>query len=326
MLSCRHLQGVLPVYLMLDSVLSNIKDRGTGETPERATPDQQSDQGFPQLTAHVQQRRLALKDQLIADHLELPRIQARLFEKKWHGSLTVADLEQEGMLGLIQAAESFEEGRGTSFKSWAIRRIRGAIIDALRLERASIGYSRDSARLYAKIRSVIDYHQLVSGRTPSPEEISSILAQQELAALTDKLGHQPAAEQAQEIHLRLSPERVERVLASQIKLLSIDCSPDPENLQDSLHDLLQSPEQPLPAKDCEDLEHIRKTLHHARLKLPFLEAQVLHLLYERPAPNEAPLTEKEIGEILGVTESRISQIKNRALDRLRNNPRVLSLG
>jgi RNA polymerase sigma factor for flagellar operon FliA len=190
----------------------------------------------------------------------------------------MSDLTQAGVLGLLDAAEKFDQAKGVRFRTYAELRIRGAILDSLRsldwvprsLRRQRRELQRAESRLEAKL-----------GRRPTEEELAS---EMELSVAD----------------LDATRERVRRVeLASfgaesfdRVAALTIDpLSPDP-------HELLERHE-------------IENLLARAIERLPARERLVLTLYYHEE------LTMKEVGGILGVNESRVSQIHSKAVSRLR---------
>jgi RNA polymerase sigma factor for flagellar operon FliA len=198
-----------------------------------------------------------------------------------------ADLISYGLVGLINAIERFELEREIKFETYAITRIKGAIIDELRsldwVPRSVRSRAREIERANSKLE-----HKLQ--RAPTDEEMS------------DALGMT-----MQEFHdalLQISNSTV----AALDELWSVsDASGDQVSLLDTLHD----PGAPDPAAVMDQTE-LKDRVADAIARLPEREKLVVALYYYEN------LTLREIGEVLGVTESRISQLHTKAVLRLRS--------
>jgi RNA polymerase sigma factor for flagellar operon FliA len=198
-----------------------------------------------------------------------------------------ADLISYGLVGLISAIERFDLDREIKFETYAITRIKGAIIDELRsldwVPRSVRARARDIERANAKLE-----HRLQ--RAPTDEEMSV-----ELEMTVDEF---------QEALLQISNSSV----AALDELWTVsDASGD----QVSLLDTLQDPGAPDPAQIM-DATEMKDRVADAISRLPEREKLVVALYYYEN------LTLREIGEVLGVTESRISQLHTKAVLRLRS--------
>jgi RNA polymerase sigma factor FliA len=202
-----------------------------------------------------------------------------------------ADLISYGLVGLISAIERFDIEREIKFETYAITRIKGAIIDELRsldwVPRSVRARARDIERANSKLE-----HRLQ--RAPTDEEMSA-----ELEMTVD--GFQDAL-------LQISNSSV----AALDELWTVsDASGD----QVSLLDTLQDPGAPDPAAVI-DATEMKDRVADAISRLPEREKLVVALYYYEN------LTLREIGEVLGVTESRISQLHTKAVLRLRSRLQV----
>jgi RNA polymerase sigma factor for flagellar operon FliA len=198
-----------------------------------------------------------------------------------------ADLISYGLIGLINAIERFELEREIKFETYAITRIKGAIIDELRaldwVPRSVRARAREIEKVHAKLE-----HRL--HRTPSDEEMAREL--------------QMPVEEFQEILVKISNSTV--VALDELWAVS-DSSGDAVSLLDTLHDPdAPDPQQMLAASELKD------RLADAIAALPEREKLVIALYYYEN------LTLREIGEVLGVTESRISQLHTKAVLRLKS--------
>ena len=198
-----------------------------------------------------------------------------------------ADLISYGLIGLVAAIDRFEPEREVKFETYAIPRIRGAIIDELRaldwVPRSVRARAREIERTHGKLE-----HKL--HRTPTDEEMALEL--------------ELTVEEFQDSLLQISNSSV----AALDELWTVsDASGD----QVSLLDTLQDPEAPDPAKAM-DASELKDRVAEAVARLPEREKIVIGLYYYEN------LTLREIGEVLGVTESRVSQLHTKAVLRLRS--------
>jgi RNA polymerase sigma factor for flagellar operon FliA len=199
-----------------------------------------------------------------------------------------ADLISYGLIGLINAIERFDLAREIKFETYAIPRIRGAIIDELRaldwVPRSVRARAREIERANAKLEAKLQ-------RAPSDEEMSAELG--------------ISMEDFQESLIQISNSTI----AALDELWSVsDSSGDQVSLLDTLHD----PEAPDPEKVL-DATELKDRVADAIARLPEREKLVIALYYYEN------LTLREIGEVLGVTESRISQLHTKAVLRLRSH-------
>jgi RNA polymerase sigma factor for flagellar operon FliA len=197
-------------------------------------------------------------------------------------SIDLSDLVQDGVIGLIDAAERFDESRGIKFETFAERRIRGAMIDALRKDAWPRGVRRVRRELEAAREK-----------------------------LRGTLGHEPSlADLAREIGSD------EKRLGKMIVRINTIESTSPLSCGDSV-DESQLPAVLVPAEPdrpdhAYEKTEVRDRVRGAIESLPPRERRVIALYYY------GEVTMKEIGAELGVNESRVSQLHARALGRLRD--------
>ncbi len=197
-----------------------------------------------------------------------------------------ADLISYGLGGLISAIERFELEREIKFETYAITRIKGAIIDELRSLDWVPRSVRARARAIERANSKLE-HKLQ--RAPTDEEMADELEM----SVTD----------FQDALLQISNSTI----AALDELWTVsDASGD----QVSLLDTLQDPRAPDPAHVM-DATDLKDRIADAIARLPEREKLVVALYYYEN------LTLREIGEVLGVTESRVSQLHTKAVLRLR---------
>ncbi len=198
-----------------------------------------------------------------------------------------ADLISYGLVGLISAIERFDPSREIKFETYAITRIKGAIIDELRsmdwVPRSVRARAREIERANSKLE-----HRLQRAAT-DPELAQELgISEDELQASLLAISHSS--------------------IAALDELWSVsDASGD----QVSLMDTLEDPGAPDPARAL-DVGDMKDRIADAIARLPEREKLVIALYYYEN------LTLREIGEVLGVTESRISQLHTKAVLRLRS--------
>jgi RNA polymerase sigma factor FliA len=198
-----------------------------------------------------------------------------------------ADLISYGLLGLIDAIERFDLEREIKFETYAIARIKGAIVDELRaldwVPRSVRARARDIERVHRRLE-----HELQ--RTPTDEEMSEALG--------------ITVEEFRDWLLKISQSTV-------VALDELWTVADASGDQVSLLDTLQDPAAGDPLKLLAAAE-LKRRLAGAILALPERERLVIALYYYEN------LTLREIGEVLTVTESRVSQLHTQAVLRLRS--------
>jgi RNA polymerase sigma factor for flagellar operon FliA len=196
-------------------------------------------------------------------------------------SIELGDLVQDGMLGLIDAACRFDEDRGIKFETFAERRVRGAMIDALRRDAWPRGVRRQRRELEA-------------AREQLRRELG---AEPSLADLAARVGSDET---------RLGRTIVRITTIESTSPLSAGEHVDGTCLPPAL-----VPSEPqAPDKAYEEVE-IRERVRAAIASLPPRERKVIGMYYY------AESTMKQIGAEIGVNESRVSQLHARAVQRLR---------
>jgi RNA polymerase sigma factor for flagellar operon FliA len=196
-------------------------------------------------------------------------------------SIDLSDLVQDGVLGLIDAAHRFDADRGIKFETFAERRVRGAMIDALRRDAWPRGVRR--AR-----------RELEAAREQLRRELG---AEPTLADLAKRVGSDES--------------RLERTI---VRINTIESTSPLANIDsiDSamLPAVLVPSEPPSPDRLFEQGE-VRDRVRKALAQLPARERRIIGLYYFAEA------TMKQIGDAIGVNESRVSQLHARAVQRLR---------
>ena len=226
-----------------------------------------------------------LRDRLILTYAPLVKYVAGRLGSGLPAHVDESDLVSYGLLGLISAIERYDPERDIKFETYAMARIKGAIIDELRaldwVPRSVRSRAREIERAIAELESRL-------GRAPNDEEIAT------------KIG--------------ISTEELEESLTdisrSSIAALDELWSGSGEGDQVSLLDTIEDTSGPRPAEALDETE-LREALADAIARLPEREKLVVTLYYYEE------LTLREIGEVLGVTESRVSQLHTKAVLRLK---------
>ncbi len=224
----------------------------------------------------------ATRDQVLVDHLPLVRFVARRIHERLPQHVELEDLVSAGIVGLIDAFNKFDASKKVQFGSYAQFRIRGAILDSLRtLDWASRELRRKGRNMAEAVRKLTQ--QL--NRAPSESEIAAELGMA-LDRYQQLIGNLKSLEigSLQETHSDDSPEQ------------ELACLPTPPD-EDPLYRCMQT--------------EISAKLYAAVAALPEREARVLALYYIEE------MTLKEIGLVLGLVESRVSQIRASAVNTLR---------
>jgi RNA polymerase sigma factor for flagellar operon FliA len=219
------------------------------------------------------------RERLLLEHLPQVNYIARRIHDRLPAHIPLADLVQAGVVGLIDAMAKYDPSRSVQFQSYAAFRIRGAILDSLR----ELDWGpRELRRKGRQLQEVTARLESELGRAPAESEVAAALGLQ----LDDFHG---VLTQLRGLDLTQLP--VEADDDTQIADIPGDCFESPYT-------------------HCERLE-IKRVLTTAIASLPEKEQQVLSLYYHEE------LTMKEVGAVLGIGESRVSQIHSMALVRLR---------
>ena len=222
------------------------------------------------------------KNALLASHAPLVKRLAHQMMAKLPPSVEVDDLIQAGMMGLLDAINRYEDTHGAQFETYAVQRIRGAMLDELR---SSDWLPRSIRQNMRKIEVAINALQQRLGRPPSEAEIAAEL-KVPLAEYQDMLndgsGHQLVY--YEDFHETEGNENF-------LDRYAVDDEGDP------LRTLLDGA--------------FRSAVIEAIEALPEREKMLLGLYYEQE------LNLKEIGAVMGVSESRVCQLHSQAMARLR---------
>jgi RNA polymerase sigma factor for flagellar operon FliA len=224
----------------------------------------------------------AAQDRRIVAGLPFVEALARRMAASMPNSIDIGDLVQDGVLGLIDAAHRFDEARGIKFETFAERRVRGAMIDALRKDAWPRGVRRQRRELDAARE-----------------------------ALRRELGHEPSMA---DLAARVGSDE-KRLSRTIVRINTIEAtSPlaSGEHVDESNLPTVLVPSEPDSPDTAYEKSETRERVRNAIGALPPREQKVISLYYYAEA------TMKEIGAEIGVNESRVSQLHARAIKRLRD--------
>ncbi|HCS87643.1 MAG TPA: RNA polymerase subunit sigma [Bacteroidales bacterium] len=204
--------------------------------------------------------------------------------------LSLPDLINEGNLGLIKAAEKFDETRGFKFISYAVWWIRQAILQALAEQSRIVRLPLNQVGSLNKINKAFSRFEQENERKPSAEELSD-----ELGIPVDKIADT----------LKMSGRHV-----------SVD-APFVEGEDNSLIDVMVNEDSPNADRGLIN-ESLSKEVERALATLTDREADIIRKFFGIGVPE---MTLEEIGEEFGLTRERVRQIKEKAIRRLRSNSR-----
>ena len=220
-------------------------------------------------------------DDLVRAHLALVKRIAYHLVSRLPASVQVDDLIQAGLIGLMEAAGHYDPTQGASFETYAGIRIRGAMLDEIRR------YDWVPRSVHRKARAVAEAMRGIEqarGRDAEDAEVAKAMG--------------------------VSLEEYHQILqdAAGCRVFSID-GEEGESIHDTLSDDRPGPETELAERDA------RREMAEAINGLPERERLVLALYYDEE------LNLREIGQVLGVSESRVCQIHSQALLRLKSRVR-----
>lgn len=204
--------------------------------------------------------------------------------------LSLPDLINEGNLGLIKAAEKFDETRGFKFISYAVWWIRQSILQALAEQSRIVRLPLNQVGSLNKINKAFSRFEQENERRPSPEELAD--------------------------SLDLPAEKVADTLRVSGRHISVD-APFVEGEDNSLLDVLVNDDSPVADRTLIN-ESLSTEVERALSTLTERERDIIRLFF---GINTQEMTLEEIGEKFGLTRERVRQIKEKAIRRLRHSSR-----
>lgn len=204
--------------------------------------------------------------------------------------LSLPDLINEGNVGLIKAAEKFDETRGFKFISYAVWWIRQSILQAIAEQSRIVRLPLNQVGSVNKINKVLNKFEQENERKPSLEEISE--------------------------KVDLPEDKIDDALKINSRHVSVD-APFSDGDDNSLLDVLVNNDSPMADRSLV-LESLRAEINTALQSLNERERNVIEAFF---GINQQEMTLDEIGTKYGLTRERVRQIKEKAIRRLKNNSR-----
>jgi RNA polymerase sigma factor for flagellar operon FliA len=221
------------------------------------------------------------RERLILEHMPQVNLIARRIHETLPGSVCLDDLISSGVVGLIMAIDNYDPSQSVKLKTYAEYKIRGAILDSLR---GMDWASRHRRKKYKEIEAAISSAEKKLHRPPTEEEIAA------------------------ELGLTVNEYRARLVDVQGLTLGSLEMTVGSENGQDLLS-IIPSPDE-LPSATVERAE-LERLIARAVDQLPESEKLILALYYQEE------LTLREIGDIVNLRVSRVSELKTTSILRLR---------
>jgi len=220
--------------------------------------------------------------------LSLPDLIAKQYQNQ---GLSLPDLINEGNLGLIKAAQRFDETRGFKFISYAVWWIRQAILQALAEQSRIVKLPLNKIGSINKVNRAFTELEQRYEREPSIDELSQVL--------------------------ELAPNDIKEALKSSNRHVSMD-APLSQDEDSNMYDVILSNDSPLPDRGLLN-DSLRKEIERALSTLTVREAVIVRLYFGLSGKH--PHTLEEIGEELDLTRERVRQIKEKAIKRLKQTTR-----
>ena len=202
--------------------------------------------------------------------------------------LSLPDLINEGNVGLIKAAEKFDETRGFKFISYAVWWIRQSILQAIAEQSRIVRLPLNQVGSVNKINRVLNKFEQEHERRPSIDEIAD--------------------------SVDIPHDKIEEAMKVNTRHVSVD-APFAEGEDNSLLDVLPNNDSPMADKKLV-MESLREEINRALQTLNERERNIIEAFF---GINQPEMTLEEIGDKYGLTRERVRQIKEKAIRRLRHN-------
>ena len=206
--------------------------------------------------------------------------------------LSLSDLINEGNLGLIKAAQRFDETRGFKFISYAVWWIRQSILQALAEQSRIVRLPLNKVGSLNKINKAFSELEQEFEREPSPDELADTL--------------------------EIPTEEVETTLGVAARHVSMD-APFVEGEDNSLLDVLENSATPKTDQELDYNQSLRREIERSLNTLTERQCDVIKLYFGIGV--EHPMSLEDIGEKFGLTRERVRQIKDKAINKLRSQNR-----
>lgn len=224
----------------------------------------------------------SLRDKLIVQYIYLTRYVIGRVKMNLPTTFSIEDITSYGVEGLIDAIEKYTPDKGARFETYALMRIRGAIIDKIR---SQDWVPRSTRKKIKEIKAVAEDLKQKLGRAATMAELSTALG--------------------------MEKEKIEALLADEMQVTSIYDKKGTSEESVELIDTIQDDNSQNPLEQLVDKD-VKKELQTALKRLPERERMIMVLYYHEN------MTLKEIGETINVSESRVCQLHAQAIMKLKN--------
>jgi RNA polymerase primary sigma factor len=236
-------------------------------------------------------KRIKLGDQAALEKLTKANLRFVVSVAKQYQNqgLSLSDLINEGNLGLIKAAQRFDETRGFKFISYAVWWIRQSILQALAEQSRIVRLPLNKVGSLNKINKAFSELEQEYEREPSPEELADLL--------------------------EIPTEEVETTLGVAARHVSMD-APFVEGEDNSLLDVLENNSTPDTDQELDYNQSLRREIERSLSTLTDRQCDVIKLYFGIGV--EHPMSLEDIGDKFGLTRERVRQIKDKAINKLRS--------
>ncbi|AEW03254.1 RNA polymerase, sigma 70 subunit, RpoD subfamily [Niastella koreensis GR20-10] len=245
------------------------------------------------LAGLIKQGNQAALDKLTKANLRFVVSVAKQYQNQ---GLSLPDLINEGNLGLIKAAQRFDETRGFKFISYAVWWIRQSILQALAEQSRIVRLPLNKVGLTNKIQKAFSQLEQEFEREPSPEELAELL--------------------------ELETEEVSATLGIAARHVSMD-TPLSEGEDNTLVDVLVNPNAEYANTNIEHTESLKQEIERSMKMLTERQKEVICYFFGLGVDH--PMSLEDIGEKFNLTRERVRQIKDKAITKLRTNSRSKAL-
>jgi RNA polymerase primary sigma factor len=245
------------------------------------------------LAGLIKQGNQAALDKLTKANLRFVVSVAKQYQNQ---GLSLPDLINEGNLGLIKAAQRFDETRGFKFISYAVWWIRQSILQALAEQSRIVRLPLNKVGLTNKIQKAFSQLEQEFEREPSPEELAELL--------------------------ELETEEVSATLGIAARHVSMD-TPLSEGEDNTLVDVLENPNAEHANTNIEHKESLKQEIERSMKMLTERQKEVICYFFGIGVDH--PMSLEDIGDKFNLTRERVRQIKDKAITKLRTNSRSKAL-
>ncbi|MBI9068786.1 MAG: RNA polymerase sigma factor RpoD/SigA [Salinivirgaceae bacterium] len=245
-----------------------------------------------ELARRIKQNDQPALDKLIRGNLRFVVSVSKQYQNQ---GLSLPDLINEGNLGLIKAAQRFDETRGFKFISYAVWWIRQSILQALAEQARIVRLPLNKIGSINKINKTLSRLEQEFEREPTAEEIAKTLD--------------------------IQPEDVKKALMSSNRHISMD-APLQQGEEGTMYEVMSNKDMPLPDRALIN-DSLKKEIERTLTTLSQREADILRFYFG--LNNTPPHTLEEIGEKFDLTRERVRQIKEKAIRKLKQTSRCRNL-